>query len=316
MKEAVGGAVGGAVGSAVGAGVGGAVGADVGGVVGGAVAAGVGVAVTPPHAAASSTAQAIRPVTSKRRTLRRIIGRRRGAVKVDSARVGRVGFRVGVRAAAGVVPLDRLRWMAFGVALVVLFFIATAVGAFVGRQLNAPSSSPVGGTSPTPTAPLSPTLPPTPPPSPTPSPSPAPALTATPTAALATATPSVAPATQPPLDPAPAEQFAADLAAAVRGGDDDYLVAHLHPATTDRYGLRMCRRYIRQNVSGDNLNWEVHGATGPAAWDYVTDGLTTTIDDAWTVSVTQADATPPERELHFALADGTWRWFTDCGNPR
>jgi len=194
--------------------------------------------------------------------------------------------------------MDRSRWLAFGVALVVLFFISTAVGAFVGRQFNAPSSSPVAGASPTPTAPLSPTLPPTP------------------TAALVTATPSVTLATQPPLDSATAEQFAADLAAAVRGGDDDYLVAHLHPATTDRYGLQMCRRYIRQDVSGDDLNWEVHGATGPAAWDYITDGLTESIPDAWTVSVIQAGATPPERELHFARADGTWRWFTDCGNPR
>ena len=78
----------------------------------------------------------------------------------------------------------------------------------------------------------------------------------------------------------------------------------------------MCRRYIRQDVSGDAITWDVHGATGPAAWDYVTDGLTTTIDDAWTVPVTQAEATPPERELHFAPVDGTWRWFTDCGNPR
>jgi hypothetical protein len=118
------------------------------------------------------------------------------------------------------------------------------------------------------------------------------------------------------MDAATAQQFAADLAAAIRGGDDDFVVAHFHPATIDRYGMQTCRRYVRRVVSGDDINWDVHGASGPDSWEYVTDGLTTTIPDAWTISVTQAGATPPDREVHFAPVDGTWRWFTDCGKQR
>ena len=52
------------------------------------------------------------------------------------------------------------------------------------------------------------------------------------------------------------------------------------------------------------------------SWSYETDDVATTIDDASSVSIRQAGADPEFRELHFAKFDGTWRWFTDCGNPR
>lgn len=85
--------------------------------------------------------------------------------------------------------------------------------------------------------------------------------------------------------------------------------------TVDRYGAQQCRRYVKQAVSGDQITWEIRGSTGPAAWDYTTDGLTTTVPDAWAVSVRQPGADPEQRELHFAPAEGSWRWFTDCGDP-
>lgn len=104
----------------------------------------------------------------------------------------------------------------------------------------------------------------------------------------------------------------ADLAAAVEAGDERYLFERLHPAVIERYGERRCRSYT--NGIHHPLDWEIL-ATSTAPWDYETDGLSTTIADATIVSVRQADADPPERDLHFATSDGSWRWFTDCGDP-
>jgi hypothetical protein len=56
-------------------------------------------------------------------------------------------------------------------------------------------------------------------------------------------------------------------------------------------------------------------ATGPAPWDWELDERSTLIPDAWTVSVGWSQPGVEERrEVHFAPADATWRWFTDCGD--
>ena len=56
--------------------------------------------------------------------------------------------------------------------------------------------------------------------------------------------------------------------------------------------------------------------TGPAEWDWELDGVTTPIPDAHTVTVNWRDPNVDEqREVHIAPAEGTWRWFTDCGDP-
>jgi hypothetical protein len=117
------------------------------------------------------------------------------------------------------------------------------------------------------------------------------------------------------LDPATAEEFATDLAAAISDSQNLYLLARLHPATIERYGLAQCRTYIQDTLSGTQITWEVQVSSGPAPWDYITDDLTTTIADAWAVTVRQPGADPEIRDLHFAPSDGTWRWFTDCGEP-
>ena len=117
------------------------------------------------------------------------------------------------------------------------------------------------------------------------------------------------------LDPATAEEFATDLAAAISDGQNLYLLARLHPATIDRYGLEQCRAYISDTISGSPITWEVQSSAGPAPRDYITDDLTTPIAcDAWAVTVRQPGA-DPDRDLHFAPFEGTWRWFTDGGEP-
>lgn len=116
-----------------------------------------------------------------------------------------------------------------------------------------------------------------------------------------------------PPDTLSAEGFAQELAAAIGESDDEYLFNHLHPAAIERYGEAACQTHVA-GVEGD-LGWEIRGSSGPEDWSYETDDLATTIDDAWVVTVRQPGATPEIRDLHFARADGTWRWFTDCGDP-
>ena len=210
--------------------------------------------------------------------------------------------------------MNQLRWIAFALALVVLFFASMAAGAFVARQRAAPTNPPVAAVSPSPRPAATPSSAAVPSPVPTPTEAASPPPTVPPTAS-----PSSAPtATTNPtaaVDPPTAEQFATDLAAAIRAGDTTYLNARLHPQTLDRYGQRACRRQVRE-VAGSDVQYDVQGSSGSAPWSYETDGLATTIEDTWTVLVRQPGADPELRDLHFAPVDGTWRWFTDCGSPR
>lgn len=220
------------------------------------------------------------------------------------------------------------RRAAIALGLVGVFVVSALVGGFIARQMRgAPVAPPVAVASPT--APASPmpvasptasptavTSPPTPPastPSTLPTGTPVPPPTATPTATISTPTPTPVPS--PTLDPATAEEFATELAAAINAGDVDYLTERLHPAVIERYGARQCRRFVRTTLAGDEVDWEVLGSSGPAPWPYASDERETVIEDAWAVTVRQPGADPETSERHFTPADGTWRWFTDCGVP-
>jgi hypothetical protein len=57
-------------------------------------------------------------------------------------------------------------------------------------------------------------------------------------------------------------------------------------------------------------------AAAPGEWEYVTDGLSTTIDEAYPVPASATlNGQAIEAEFHVAIEDGTFRWFTDCGEP-
>ncbi len=148
-------------------------------------------------------------------------------------------------------------------------------------------------------------------PSATASPSPTPtAPPPSPTTVPATSTPTAAAA-----DPADLPGFVADLGAALRRGRDQFLLDHLHPVVLDRYGEASCRRFTA-TAGVNGLNLEYLGSNGPEPWDWELDGLTTRIDDGWTVvTVWRQPGLEEQRELHLAPSDGTWRWFTDCGDP-
>jgi hypothetical protein len=141
----------------------------------------------------------------------------------------------------------------------------------------------------------------------TPSPEPAP-----------TAAPSASPSAASGLvqdDEARIRAFYEVLVPAVREPDAQRLVDLVHPATTDRYGVAACLVYFA-GLDDPDFDVAVDSVDDPAPWDYVTDDLTTTIEDAWAVDadLTSRGSTVA-RELHVAEADGDIRWFTDCGVP-
>ena len=211
--------------------------------------------------------------------------------------------------------MNRTRWIQYGVLLAVAFVLSIGAGAFIGGQRTGPPVASV----PTPThavtrTPTASPLPPTPTAVPTPTPGSVPP--SNPPTAPPTPLPTVPPTAAPTLDPPTAEDFARDLLAAIQTADTVYIFDRLHPLVSERYGARQCRRFVNTTfAAGDpDASWTVKSSSGPAPWDWVTDGLTTTVEDTTTVTVEIPDN--PERELHFTPFEGTWRWFADCGEPR
>ena len=204
--------------------------------------------------------------------------------------------------------MTRTRWIQYGILLTVAFVSSVGAGAFIGRQRTAPVAS-----VPTPTPSLIATATPSPaPPTPTlavtPTPSPIPPTVApTPTHSVPQSPPPSAPSA---LDPPTAEEFASELLVAFQSGDTSYLFDRLHPLVFERYGERRCRRYVNRLPPDPSASWDVQSSSGPAPWDWVTDGLTTTVTDTWTVSIDIPDEDP--RDVHFTPSEGTWRWFADC----
>lgn len=161
-------------------------------------------------------------------------------------------------------------------------------------------------------APVTPSAPPTVALTPTSSASTTPS--AAPPTASSTALPTATPSAPPALDPATAEEFAFELLTAFRSDDAAYLYERLHPLVPERYGERQCRRYVNALPPDPGADWTVQSSSGPAPWDWETDGLTTTVADTWTVAIEIPDE--GQREVHFTPFEGTWRWFVDCGDPR
>ena len=171
----------------------------------------------------------------------------------------------------------------------------------------------LGSTSPG-TAPASPT--PAVTIAPTPGPSAAPTL-------VATAAPTAPPGTDPPIVPADSliRAFFAKLEAAVRDGAQETVSANLGGAVIDRYGVSTCEAYLASRDPSPEQRFEIVSISGPASWDYTSDGRTTTVPDAYTATarVTGPNASGEvltrDAELHVSVGDGTVFWYTDCGEP-
>lgn len=195
----------------------------------------------------------------------------------------------------GGVGLNLNRWLQFSTVFVLVFLFSVGAGLWLGRQRTDPPVASVPTPSPAPaalsTASLPPTFPPTPSAAPTSNSSPA----------------------LPALDPPTAEEFADALLAAFQAGDTPYLLDRMHPLVFERYGERQCRSHVNGFAADPSASWTVESSSGPTPWEWETDGLTNTVSDNWTVAIRIPEEGP--REIHFAPFEGTWRWFTDCGEP-
>jgi len=112
-----------------------------------------------------------------------------------------------------------------------------------------------------------------------------------------------------------AAELVAHLVAATRDGRADVLVERLHPAVAERYGIDQCRAYLAA-AAAFPIDLTVREATTAPAWTWETDGERAEITDVVLVEVSRVmNGETVLQELHLARADGTMRWFTDCGDP-
>ncbi len=142
---------------------------------------------------------------------------------------------------------------------------------------------------------------------PPPTPSASPIATPTPTAVE---TPSPTPSQADVI-----AAFMSQLAGALRTGDAAFQVGHLHPDALARYGEAQCLDELPRRAD-PTVAITVVSIARPERWDYETDDLATTVDDAIAVTVDMTiDGVAGRRVLHVTVEAGVVRWFTDCGLP-
>ena len=111
------------------------------------------------------------------------------------------------------------------------------------------------------------------------------------------------------------DDFVQAFGAAHATGNATALVDTLDQLTIDRYGAAQCRSYV-DRVVGSFQDPKVVDAA-PAPWDYPTDGHTSAVPDAWTVTIDAEQGGSRQRTMaHFRVRDGHVTWFTDCGDPK
>ncbi len=110
--------------------------------------------------------------------------------------------------------------------------------------------------------------------------------------------------------------FLVRLGEALAVGDTRFLLDRLHSAVIERYGASACLLYVDAVVDPSNA-LDPGEAGEPEQWDYETDGLSTSIAEAYPVpaSATLNGQVIEDAEFHVAMEEGTFRWFTDCGTP-
>jgi hypothetical protein len=137
------------------------------------------------------------------------------------------------------------------------------------------------------------------------------------------------PASQPPAVPRgtvpvsaapgkpPAEtlsDFVVALGHALTNHDSAFLRARMHPAVVERYGSAACDAFAAGTHPSVDLT--VQSASAPTVYTWATDGLTRDVPGTNTVTVTGVvDGETQPATIHVAFVDGSWRWFTDCGDP-
>lgn len=117
-------------------------------------------------------------------------------------------------------------------------------------------------------------------------------------------------------DPGPAvRSFYDAFAAALRSGDSAFLLDRMDPEVIARYSEATCRTYASRLPRPD-YQVEVVSIDGRTAFDYATDGRSTTIPDAVKVRIaTTSGGSRTEADAHVRVSGSEVHWFTDCGEP-
>jgi hypothetical protein len=130
------------------------------------------------------------------------------------------------------------------------------------------------------------------------------------TPVLAATRPVVHTASRP--SPQAAKQFLARLEKALRTGDVAFLLTHLDRVVIARYGKAACREFVA-TLEDPTRRLTPTAVTGPSAYDYTSDDLTTMVRNVFTIDVDSVqDGAPGEPIVHVKVNS----WFADCGTPR
>ena len=83
----------------------------------------------------------------------------------------------------------------------------------------------------------------------------------------------------------------------------------------ERYSEEACQSHLENSIGYAEI--EVLAVQDLMSWDWVVDGVSITIYDAYVVEaeLTLTNGDEFASELHYALMDGELRWFTICGDP-
>lgn len=129
-----------------------------------------------------------------------------------------------------------------------------------------------------------------------------------------TADASPAPPPSDAAEPESFEDFYEVFDEALAAQDVEFLYDRLAPAVIERYGADQCRTYL-DSLPPQDLDLTIVDVAGPAAWEWTTDDVVTTVPDTYTVTLERTvDGETSEIEAH-VVRDDLVRWFTDCGDP-
>jgi hypothetical protein len=108
------------------------------------------------------------------------------------------------------------------------------------------------------------------------------------------------------------EQFLAQLAQAMRGGDASFMLARLHPAVIARFGEAACRAAVAK-LTDATAAFIVISVGPPAPYVYTTGTTSTTVPGTLPVTVDRTrQGVIMESTVHLTPVGSQLRWFTDC----
>lgn len=113
-----------------------------------------------------------------------------------------------------------------------------------------------------------------------------------------------------------AADFVIAVLQAIADRDSAFLLARLADATFERYGTEQCERFF-SNLEDPTERFEVRAVGDSGPFEYVTDGVSRTIENAVPVEIARViNGQTALQEQHVTrTADGTFRFYSDCGEP-